>query len=84
VRIVREGAGTQFHPAMVETFCELVMPYPVGHLVVLPDGREAVVTAVDPARPYQPTVRTRGAGGIVELEADLSEATAPPPVALAA
>jgi HD-GYP domain-containing protein (c-di-GMP phosphodiesterase class II) len=85
VRIVREGAGTQFHPAMVQTFCELVMPYPVGHLVALPDGREAVVTAVDPARPYQPTVRTRGDGGIVELEVDLSEDSAkPPPAALAA
>jgi hypothetical protein len=70
---------------MVQTFCELVMPYPVGHLVHLSDGREAVVTAVDPTRPYEPTVRTRGADGIVELEVDLSdEALAPPPAALAA
>jgi HD-GYP domain-containing protein (c-di-GMP phosphodiesterase class II) len=78
VRIVREGAGTQFNPAMVQTFCELVMPYPVGHLVHLPDGGEAVVVAVDPARPYQPTVRTHGPQGILELEADLSEDAADP------
>lgn len=73
VRIVREGAGTQFNPVMVQTFCELVMPYPVGHLVVLPDGCEAVVTAVDTTRPYHPAVRTHAAGGVVELEVDLSE-----------
>jgi HD-GYP domain-containing protein (c-di-GMP phosphodiesterase class II) len=85
VRIVREGAGTQFNPAMVQTFCELVMPFPVGHQVLLPDGREAVVVAVDPTRPYQPLVRTRGAGGIVEVEADLSYAAgAPEPAAPAA
>jgi HD-GYP domain-containing protein (c-di-GMP phosphodiesterase class II) len=86
VRIVRQGAGTQFNPAMVQTFCELVMPYPVGHLVHLPDGREAVVTAVDPTRPYEPTVRTRGAGGIVEIEVDLSDDAldAPGPAVLAA
>ncbi|MGH3584384.1 MAG: HD-GYP domain-containing protein, partial [Mycobacterium sp.] len=60
VRIIREGAGTQFNPAMVQTFCGLVMPYPIGHPVSLPDGRDAVVIAVDPERPYQPTVRTRG------------------------
>jgi HD-GYP domain-containing protein (c-di-GMP phosphodiesterase class II) len=86
VRIVRQGAGTQFNPAMVQTFCELVMPYPVGHLVHLPDGREAVVTAVDPARPYEPTVRTRGVGGIVEIEVDLADDAldAPAPAVLAA
>jgi HD-GYP domain-containing protein (c-di-GMP phosphodiesterase class II) len=84
VRIVREGAGTQFNPAMVQTFCELVMPYPVGHQVRLADGRVGVVVEVDPQRPYQPIVRTRGLGSVVEFEADLSHEAAPEPAALAA
>jgi HD-GYP domain-containing protein (c-di-GMP phosphodiesterase class II) len=77
VRVVRQGAGAQFNPAMVQTFCELVMPYPVGHPVQLPDGREAVVVAVDPRRPYQPTVRARSGGAFVEFEADLASEAEP-------
>ena len=86
VRVVRQGAGTQFNPAMVQTFCEVVMPYPVGHQVILRDGREAVVVAVDPERPYHPTVRVRDGAGVAEFDADLSEdaVEAPAPAALAA
>lgn len=72
--VVREGAGTAFDPAIVQTFCQIVMPYPAGHELILDDGVRAVVSAVDPARPYTPTVRWRDAGGtIVEREVDLAE-----------
>jgi HD-GYP domain-containing protein (c-di-GMP phosphodiesterase class II) len=77
VRVVREGAGTQFNSAMVETFCELVMPYPVGHAVVLPDGRDGVVVDVDRARPYVPVVRVGDGAGVVEVSVDLSDPPAP-------
>lgn len=83
VRAIVEGAGTAFHPGMVETFARLVMPFPIGHEVTLPDGDDAVVVAVDPARPYAPTVRRRRDGRVVEEVADLS-AHRPPPVAAGA
>ena len=79
VEVVLEGSGTAFDPAMVETFREVVMPYPAGHEIDLPDGRRAVVMAVDPARPYCPRVRIADADGGVaeETEIDLSP---PPPL----
>lgn len=73
--VVREGAGSAFDPAIVQTFLRLVMPYPVGHELVLEDGLTAVVAAVDPNRPYRPTVRWRDDGGtLVEREVDLAPA----------
>ncbi|MDO8214164.1 HD-GYP domain-containing protein [Conexibacter sp. CPCC 206217] len=62
VDVVLEGSGTAFDPKIVETFKEVVMPYPAGHEIDLPDGRRGVVVAVDPTRPYSPRVR------IAELE----------------
>jgi HD-GYP domain-containing protein (c-di-GMP phosphodiesterase class II) len=78
VRVIREGAGSQFCPNVVRHFRTLVFPYPVGHEIVLPDGRHGVVAAVDPADPDSPTVRVRGEHGIDELTVDM---TAPEPVA---
>lgn len=73
VEVVLDGAGTAFDPVVVETFRELVMPYPVGHEIVLADGRPAVVASVDPARPYAPRVRVRGEDGSSwEGEVDLA------------
>jgi HD-GYP domain-containing protein (c-di-GMP phosphodiesterase class II) len=66
VRVIREGAGTQFCPDVVRHFRAVVMPYPLGHEIELHDGRIGVVCAVDPRRPDLPTVRLRGAGGRVE------------------
>ena len=57
VGIIRQGAGTQFCTDVVRHFRAVVMPYPVGHEVVLPDGRRGVVSAVDPLDPDRPTVR---------------------------
>jgi HD-GYP domain-containing protein (c-di-GMP phosphodiesterase class II) len=57
VRAILAGAGTAFDRQVVDTFREVVMPFPVGHPVQLPDGREAVVAAVDPGDPDRPVVR---------------------------
>jgi len=75
VQIVRRGAGTQFDERIVQHFCRVVMPYPLGYEAELPDGRVGVVSAVDPEHPYQPTVRVRNpAGHIDEMTVDLSPA----------
>jgi HD-GYP domain-containing protein (c-di-GMP phosphodiesterase class II) len=71
--VVLEGSGTAFDPAIVDTFRGLVMPYPAGHEIDLPDGTRAVVVSVDPIRPYRPRVRIQDADEAVrELEVDLT------------
>jgi HD-GYP domain-containing protein (c-di-GMP phosphodiesterase class II) len=70
VRVIVEGEGQAFDPAMVGVFRRVVMPYPVGTEVRLPDGRLAVVAAVDTGRPYEPLVRVDGE----ELPIDLHDA----------
>ena len=72
VRIVREGSGTQFCPNVVRNFREVVMPYPVGHEIVLPDGRLGVVSAVDSEAPDVPTVRVLGSSGVEEFAVDMA------------
>jgi HD-GYP domain-containing protein (c-di-GMP phosphodiesterase class II) len=63
VRVVREGAGTQFDPGVVAHFTRVAMPYPVGNPITLPDGRPGVVANVDPERPDHPLVRYRDENG---------------------
>jgi HD-GYP domain-containing protein (c-di-GMP phosphodiesterase class II) len=63
VRIVREGAGSQFDPAVVQHFLHVAMPYPVGYTITLPDGQVGVVVAVDPEQPERPVLRFRDPGG---------------------
>jgi HD-GYP domain-containing protein (c-di-GMP phosphodiesterase class II) len=77
VGIVRSGAGTQFCTDVVRHFRAVVMPYPVGHEVTLPDGRRGVVAAVDPLDPDHPTVRVPSGRTIEEIRVDM---TAPPAV----
>ena len=67
VRVIREGSGTQFCPNVVRHFRAVVMPYPVGHEIVLPDGRSGVVAAVDIDDPDSPTVRVKGGAGVDEF-----------------
>jgi hypothetical protein len=71
VATIEDGAGSRFDPALVAHFLALVPPYPVGHELVLGDGRSAVV--VQPSRDrLRPTVRLRSAGGATaELIADM-------------
>ena len=66
VRVIGDGAGTAFDPDVVRVFNRLVMPYPVGTEVPLPGEDIGVVAEVDPARPYEPLVRT--ATGDVRLD----------------
>ena len=77
VHIIRQGAGTQFCTSVVRHFRAVVMPYPVGHDVVLPDGRRGVVAAVDPLDPDRPTVRVPEGRAFEEVKVDM---TAPPAV----
>ena len=68
VAVVRNGSGGQFCPNVVRHFRAVVMPYPVGHEILLPDGRTGVVASVDIDDPDRPTVRVMGAGGVEELD----------------
>jgi HD-GYP domain-containing protein (c-di-GMP phosphodiesterase class II) len=74
VGAIREGAGVKFDDDVVRHFRAIVMPYPVGHEIVLPDGRTGVVAEVDPAAPEQPRVRVREGEEIVELTIDMAPA----------
>ncbi len=65
VKIVREGAGTQFDPAIVDHFLKVAMPYPVGSEIALADGATGVVADVDPESPECPVIRHRDGSGRV-------------------
>jgi HD-GYP domain-containing protein (c-di-GMP phosphodiesterase class II) len=66
VSVIRSGTGTQFCPNVVRHFRAVVMPYPVGHEIALPDGRVGVVASVDPSDPDTPTVRVKGDDGTID------------------
>jgi hypothetical protein len=53
-------------------FRRIVMPYPVGTEVWLPDGRLGVVAAAHPDRPHEPLVRVDGS----DVRVDLGDAAA--------
>jgi len=63
VRVIREGAGTQFDEQVVEHFLRIVMPYPVGYTITMPDGSSGAVAGVDPENPEYPVIRYRDASG---------------------
>jgi HD-GYP domain-containing protein (c-di-GMP phosphodiesterase class II) len=67
VGVIADGEGTAFDPAVVRVFRRLVMPYPVGTEVALPDGGIGVVADVDPERPYAPLVRTEAGDVALDL-----------------
>ena len=67
VRVIAEGEGRAFDPAVVGVFRRIVMPYPVGTEVWLPDGRLGVVAAANPDRPHEPLVRVDGSEVLVDL-----------------
>jgi HD-GYP domain-containing protein (c-di-GMP phosphodiesterase class II) len=82
VRVIREGSGSQFCPAIVRHFGAVVMPYPVGHEIKLPDGRTAVVSFVDINAPDAPTVRVLGPAGVEEFSVDMTTNAEPRVAAL--
>ena len=92
VRMVREGAGTQFDARIVEHFLRIAMPYPVGYTITLPDGTPGAVAGVDPEEPEYPVIRYRDESGelvemamhildgVVQPEPDTVPTPAPAPV----
>jgi HD-GYP domain-containing protein (c-di-GMP phosphodiesterase class II) len=67
VAVIREGSGVAFDPEVVDVFCELVSPYPVGSEVTLHDGSSAVVADVTPP---DLVVRVASSDGFRELRID--------------
>ncbi len=63
VRLIREAAGNQFDEHVVEHFLRIVMPYPVGYTITMPDGTPGAVVGVDPEEPEYPVVRYREPSG---------------------
>jgi HD-GYP domain-containing protein (c-di-GMP phosphodiesterase class II) len=74
VRVIAEGEGSAFDPGVVAVFRRIVMPYPVGTEVELPDGRLGVVAAADPDRPHSPLVRVDGSEVRVDFTATVTPA----------
>ena len=72
VRVITDGLGQRVRPRDGRRLPPLVMPFPVGTEVTLPDGRIGVVAAADAERPYEPLVRVDGD----ELRVDMAAATA--------
>jgi HD-GYP domain-containing protein (c-di-GMP phosphodiesterase class II) len=71
VRVIVEGAGTQFCPDVVRHFRAVVFPYPVGHEITLPDGRVGVVARVDAESPDRPVVRVAEGDSVSEITVDM-------------
>lgn len=59
VKIIRDGRGTAFDKDMVDTFLEIVFPFPVGSAITTPEGENVIVTKVDPAEPYRPYAKVK-------------------------
>jgi len=77
VATVVEGRGSAFDPEVVDVFARVVLPYPPGFDIVLPDGRAGVVARADPDEPHRLTVRVAEAGGPVEVMVDPRGDTVP-------
>ena len=76
VRVIVEGAGTQFCPDVVRHFRAIVFPYPVGHEIALPDGRAGVVSGVDPSNPDRPLVRVAEGDSVSEIAVEMEPVAA--------
>ncbi len=74
--LVAGDSGRAFDPEVVAAFTHVVVPYPVGHEVLLADGRTGLVSAVDLAAPLRPTVRVALGGGRFEEVAGAEPASA--------
>jgi hypothetical protein len=75
VEQITTADGHLFDPALLAHFTALVPPHQVGHTLVLPDGRDAVVVSLPRGDRLRPTVRLRdGSGAIIELVADMNAA----------
>jgi HD-GYP domain-containing protein (c-di-GMP phosphodiesterase class II) len=57
VRMILDGAGTQFDPDVVDAFRHVVAPYPPGAPIELADGRHGIVVRVPEGALDRPVVR---------------------------
>jgi len=65
-RAVVEARETRFDPLVVDTFRELVAPWPIGTEVLLSDGLRGIVASVPKGHLDRPTVRVVYADGAQE------------------
>lgn len=73
ITAISQGARGHFDPSLIEHFTRLVLPFPIGHMVTLDDGRPAVIVRVNAASRLRPTVRAINADGTTEeFVADLA------------
>lgn len=75
VEYLMGNAGYKLDDVVVRTFVSRLSPYQVGDVVRLSDGREAVVSRLNPVLPFRPYVQIRtpdGRGGFVVEEIDLA------------
>nr|MDW8081242.1 HD-GYP domain-containing protein [Candidatus Calescibacterium sp.] len=69
------NAGYKLDEKVVQIFVARLSPYQVGDVVRLSDGREAVVSRLNPVLPFRPYVQVRtsdGRGGFFVEEIDLA------------
>lgn len=75
VEYLMGNAGYRLDERVVRTFVTHLSPYQVGDVVRLSDGREAVVSRLNPILPFRPYVQVRvpdGRGGFTVEEIDLA------------
>jgi HD-GYP domain-containing protein (c-di-GMP phosphodiesterase class II) len=70
VAAIVEGRGGAFDAEVVDVFRRVVLPYPPGFDIALPDGRTGIVARADPYDPHRLSVRVAEAGGPVDLVLD--------------
>jgi HD-GYP domain-containing protein (c-di-GMP phosphodiesterase class II) len=69
VRIIMECADRgQLDTSLVDSFCRVIAPYPIGTEISLEDGRKAIVIEVDMDDPWHPTVQVYSAEGTSSTE----------------
>lgn len=76
VEYLMGNAGYRLDGEVVRLFVAHLSPYQVGDVVRLSDGREAVVSRLNPVLPFRPYVEVRvpdGKGGFVTEEIDLAK-----------
>lgn len=57
LEMIAEGMNGFFQPGLGWSFAQCIAPYPVGSLVQITGGRQAVVVAVDRGKTYRPRIR---------------------------
>ncbi|MGE5673687.1 MAG: HD-GYP domain-containing protein [Mycobacterium leprae] len=76
LQTILNGMNGYFQPGLAWSFCQCIAPYPVGSMVELSDGSQAVVVNVQRGKTFQPRIRVlmdrggRELAGQFELETE--------------